>query len=101
MLMGKSWRTFIMRMSPGGDQRPSRSRRMSAKFYSIFFQMVLYAFGAFENFALTIQTAVHGTSCAANYRRHHLHLSARASVQNASVLDLNGGSPVRCSLTVR
>ena len=31
-----------------------------------FIQLVLYAFGALENFALTIQTAVHGTSRAAD-----------------------------------
>jgi hypothetical protein len=40
--------------------------RRGAKFILYFIQLVLYAFGALENFALTIQTAVHGTSRAAH-----------------------------------
>jgi hypothetical protein len=36
---------------------------------SVSIQLVLYAFGALENFALTIQTAVHGTCRAATNTR--------------------------------
>ena len=67
--------------------------RRAAKFILYFIQLVLYAFGALENFALTIQTAVHGTSRAA-------HETAGATTQicrhtpaseTLVILELNGG----------
>ena len=46
------------------EDEPGRrsAAKLLTKDFILFIQLVLYAFGALENFALTIQTAVHGTS---------------------------------------
>jgi len=63
----------IMRMNPVGVRRRNCSREMRRNFI----QLVPYPFGALENFTLTIQIAVHGTSHAAS--------------ETHVILDLNGG----------
>jgi hypothetical protein len=59
--------------------------RRAAKFILYFIQLVLYAFGALENFALTISDcgSRNVPRSARNCRGHHANLSAHAGVRNA------------------